>query len=93
MGQPDKGVPNALMDDEIGAALDAIRDKGAFIWAVFDCCHSGTATRGAEADESERKVESPPDLGIPDADEEPTAQHGAVRAPLTRTVSACPRSI
>ena len=45
----DKGVPNALMDDEIGAALDAIRDKGAFIWAVFDCCHSGTATRGAES--------------------------------------------
>ena len=54
----DKGVPNALIDDEIGAALDAIRDKGAFIWAVFDCCHSGTATRGAEADESERKVEA-----------------------------------
>ena len=66
----DKGVPNALMDDEIGAALDAIRDKGAFIWAVFDCCHSGTATRGAEADESERKVEAT-DLGIPEAEMEP----------------------
>jgi len=66
----DKGVPNALMDDEIGAALDAIRDKGAFIWAVFDCCHSGTATRGAEADESERKVEAG-DLGIPDAEMAP----------------------
>jgi hypothetical protein len=65
----DKGVPNALMDDEIGAALDAIRDKGAFIWAVFDCCHSGTATRGAEADESERKVEAA-DLGIPEAEME-----------------------
>lgn len=52
------GVPNALVDDEIGAALDAIRDKGAFIWAVFDCCHSGTATRAAEVDdEMERKVE------------------------------------
>ena len=71
----DKGVPNALMDDEIGAALDAIRDKGAFIWAVFDCCHSGTATRGAEADESERKVEAT-DLGIPDADME-SAQAGS----------------
>ena len=71
----DKGVPNALMDDEIGAALDAIRDKGAFIWAVFDCCHSGTATRGAEADESERKVEAA-DLGIPQADME-SAQTGS----------------
>ena len=71
----DKGVPNALMDDEIGAALDAIRDKGAFIWAVFDCCHSGTATRGAEADESERKVEAT-ELGIPQADME-SAQAGS----------------
>ena len=54
----DAGVPNALVDDEIGDALDAIRDKGAFVWAVFDCCHSGTATRAVEVDdELERKVE------------------------------------
>jgi Caspase domain len=53
-----KGVPNALVDDEIGAAIDAIRSKGAFVWAVFDCCHSGTATRAVEVDdELERKVE------------------------------------
>ncbi|MBX3577357.1 MAG: caspase family protein [Rhizobiaceae bacterium] len=63
----ERGVPNALMDNEIGAALDAIRDKGAFIWAIFDCCHSGTATRAApigEDDVQERKVEAS-DLGIP----------------------------
>ncbi|TIN15352.1 MAG: caspase family protein, partial [Mesorhizobium sp.] len=54
----DAGVPNALIDNEIGAALDAIRDKGAFVWVVFDCCHSGTATRAVEVDdELERKVE------------------------------------
>lgn len=54
----DKGVPNALVDDEIGKAIDAIRNKGAFVWAIFDCCHSGTATRAAEVtDEAERKVE------------------------------------
>lgn len=54
----DAGVPNALVDDEIGAALDAIRNKGAFVWVVFDCCHSGTATRAVEVDdEMERKVE------------------------------------
>ncbi|WP_442580034.1 caspase family protein [Mesorhizobium sp. ASY16-5R] len=62
-----KGVPNALMDDDIGAALDAIRDKGAFVWFIIDACHSGTATRAApvSADlETERKVEFE-DLGIP----------------------------
>ncbi|MER9997514.1 caspase family protein [Mesorhizobium sp. M0051] len=54
----DAGVPNALVDNEIGAALDAIRNKGAFVWVVFDCCHSGTATRAVEVDdELERKVE------------------------------------
>ncbi|WP_202596394.1 caspase family protein [Mesorhizobium loti] len=54
----DAGVPNALVDNEIGDALDAIRNKGAFVWAVFDCCHSGTATRAVEVDdELERKVE------------------------------------
>lgn len=53
-----KGVPNALVDNEIGAAIDAIRSKGAFVWAVFDCCHSGTATRGvADDDEMQRQVE------------------------------------
>lgn len=54
----DAGVPNALVDEEIGAALDVIRDKGAFVWIVFDCCHSATAARAVEVDdEMERKVE------------------------------------
>ena len=63
----EKGVPNALVDDEIGAALDAIRAKGAFVWTIFDCCHSGDAVRAAPIGEdqvSERKVEFG-DLGIP----------------------------
>lgn len=56
----ERGVPNALVDDDIGAALDAIRDKGAFVWTIFDCCHSGSATRAAPVGEdlvAERKVE------------------------------------
>jgi hypothetical protein len=56
----DRGVPNALIDDDIGSALDAIRDTGAFVWTTFDCCHSGSATRAAPVGEdlvSERKVE------------------------------------
>ena len=43
-----KRMPNALLDDEIGVALDAVRDKGAFVWIVVDACHSGSvdACRG-----------------------------------------------
>lgn len=59
-------VPNALVDDDIGGALDAIRDKGAFVWVIFDACHSGSATRAAPVDdvlEVSRKLE-PEDIGV-----------------------------
>jgi hypothetical protein len=65
-----QGIPNALIDKEIRDHLQAIRDKGAFIWAVFDCCHSGTMTRAAGAgdeDITERKVDFT-DLGISEKD-------------------------
>ncbi len=63
-----KGIPNALADNDIGKALDAIRATGAFVWIVMDCCHSGTATRAAglgDDDVVERKLD-PRLLGIPD---------------------------
>lgn len=60
------GVPNAYVDKEIREDLQAIRDKGAFIWAVFDCCHSGTMTRNVammDDGEADRKVD-PAELGV-----------------------------
>lgn len=59
-------MPNVVTDDEIGAALLAIRKTGAFVWLVFDSCHSGTITRGApdEGDMVMRDID-PADLGIP----------------------------
>ncbi|MEP9386687.1 caspase family protein [Mesorhizobium sp. KR9-304] len=68
-----KRIPNALLDDEIGTALDAIRDKGAFVWLVVDACNSGSVTRAAFIDEeaaaTDRKLEptDPDGLGIPAA--------------------------
>jgi hypothetical protein len=43
------GLPNALIDDDMRLALDQIRATGAFVWIVFDCCHSGSATRAVES--------------------------------------------
>ena len=63
-----KGVPNALIDKEIRDHLQAIRDKGAFIWTIFDCCHSGTMTRAVglvDGEEVYRKIHFN-DLGITD---------------------------
>ncbi|MBO9717195.1 MAG: caspase family protein [Pseudoxanthomonas sp.] len=39
-------VENAITDDEFGAAVQKIRDRGAYLWVVVDSCHSGTALRG-----------------------------------------------
>ncbi|MFZ1775155.1 MAG: caspase family protein [Rhizobiaceae bacterium] len=59
-----KRLPNAYIDDEVKADLDAIRAKGAFVWIVFDACHSSTATRAAiGGDEAERKIDWN-DLGV-----------------------------
>ena len=69
-----KRIPNALLDDEIGVALDAVRDKGAFVWIVVDACNSGSVTRAAaiaEADQSlDRKLDptDPNGLAIPAGD-------------------------
>lgn len=61
------GMPNALVDDDIGSAIASLRDKGANVWIVIDACHSGTATRAAEFGDSVmmmRKIE-PKDMGVP----------------------------
>ena len=41
-------IVNGLVDDELGAAISAIRAKGAFVWAIIDACQSATATRGGD---------------------------------------------
>jgi hypothetical protein len=59
---PDAGgrIPGALIDDEIGRWLRAITARRAYVWAVFDCCHSGDMIRDP-SDGSERVRELPPD--------------------------------
>lgn len=50
-------VENAIRDDEVKEWLGTIRDRGAFVWVIFDSCHSGTMTRGLPEDlELERRV-------------------------------------
>ena len=39
-------IPNALLDDEIGEWIDALVDRGAIVWAVFDTCHAAGMARG-----------------------------------------------
>ena len=58
---------NLIRDNELGSWLDRLRAKGAHVWIVFDCCHSGTMSRGvadSESDEQSREL-SAMELGVP----------------------------
>ena len=45
-GQPGaSSIPNAITDDELGAAILAIRTTGADVWFVLDSCHAGSGLR------------------------------------------------
>jgi len=60
-------VANAIVDHELRRIVDAATAKGAFVWAIFDACHSATLVRSAADTSSEvryRQV-APGDLGIP----------------------------
>jgi hypothetical protein len=57
---------NALIDDQIGQWLDQLRDKGANVWIIFDCCHSGSMTRDTNQVERQRVVK-PQSLHVTDA--------------------------
>lgn len=52
-----QGVERAIRDDQIGQWLDALEKKGAHVWIIFDCCHSGTMSRGATVDSGDTEEE------------------------------------
>lgn len=72
-------VRNAIVDNEFDLAIMAIRKRGAFVWAVFDTCHAGTLSRGAnhgaavtarlnmDSDSERSREVMPQELGIPTA--------------------------
>jgi len=60
-----RSIRNAIVDDELALALDAIRIKGATVWAIIDACHAGTVTRSGAAAVVTRSVRSAT-LGVPD---------------------------
>ena len=60
-------VSGALLDHEVGSLINAIRNKGAFVWSVFDSCHSATMTRAMQRrGERDRRV-PPQALGVPES--------------------------
>lgn len=79
VNRTDRLLPNAILDDELREWLGAITAKGALLWLIADCCHSGTITR-SPGDEVERKVD-PSELftaeELADAEKRATKTRGA----------------
>jgi hypothetical protein len=59
-----RAVRNAITDDEIGAALQRLRARGALVWAVFDTCHAGTLARAFELPGQRERYIPPTVLGV-----------------------------
>lgn len=60
-------VENALVDNEVNLFITRFREKGVFVWLVFDSCHAGTMLRGTEQDGVKHRKVEPGILKIPSA--------------------------
>jgi Caspase domain len=65
-------IPNALLDDELAEWMDAVVDRGATVWAIFDICHAAGMARGRAA--GVRAVSSV-ELGVPEPRDRSGARH------------------
>jgi hypothetical protein len=60
-------VEGAIVDYEIGAAVEALRARGIFVWLVFDSCHSATIARTLMIPHVRLRAVPPVQLGVPAA--------------------------
>lgn len=58
-------VENALVDNEINYYVTKFRQKGVFVWLVFDSCHAGTMMRAVNIDGVKQRKLDPAVLNIP----------------------------
>lgn len=63
-GGGDGEVQNAILDHEIRTLVDRMTRAGAFVWAIFDTCHSATMVRSAGSPEVRLRQVRPTELGI-----------------------------
>ena len=66
-------VDGALADHELVERLDALTGRGAFVFAVFDTCHSATSLRSVPGSATRWRRAEPAALGIPAGRREPSS--------------------
>ncbi|MEM6678293.1 MAG: caspase family protein [Pseudomonadota bacterium] len=73
-------IPNAIVDEEIGQRIAAMRARGADVWFVLDSCHSGSGLRAGSPRVASRFVD-PAVLGVAQTALPETAATPAVEGP------------
>lgn len=63
-GGADGEVQNAILDHEVRRLVDRMTAAGAFVWAIFDTCHSATMVRSVGSPEVRLRHVPPIELGI-----------------------------
>ena len=73
-------IPNAIVDEELGQRIAAMRAKGADVWFVLDSCHSGSGLRAASPRVASRFAD-PAALGVTAVAAPEAADTAAVEGP------------
>jgi hypothetical protein len=82
-------IRNAIIDYEIRAIVDRITARGAFVWGIFDSCHSATLVRSAGNPEVKLRQVTPTELGAdPAVIERAAGRAAAARASLGAAATA-----
>lgn len=84
-------LPQAIVDDQIGTWMDALVDRGAEVFAVFDTCHSAGMSRSEGAPVRVRSVAAL-EMGVPAA-LDVTRSRARGRAAVRAGNSASPRRV
>lgn len=79
-------VTGAIVDDELGRRMDAIRATGSDVWAIIDACHAAGGFRAIGEPEVRTRSVAPRFLGIP------TAAAAATAAPAGAAVADPPNA-
>ena len=88
-----KLLVNAIVDDELEAWSKAITDRGAAVFLMFDCCHSGTILRGGNHVLREIPAGAiVPSEALQQAREAAAARRGATRGTEAKAAPAKPEN-
>lgn len=58
-------VENAIRQGDLRQRVDRIANRGAFVWGVFDACHSAVLVRRPGSPQLQRRFVDPAALGVP----------------------------